>query len=326
MKINFTIALFAVFIGVLCAQHRVEYRQQLLLMGCSFEFTVIDEDTSLCRAALDTAIAEVLGIESLVSSWKSTSETSRINAHAGKGSIAIHPELYALIQRAQKVSKLSQDAFSLCFGSVYHLYNFNKTILELPHRDTLAFYRTLTSSNNIVLEGNSTLALNKDCKIGFGAIAKGYAADRVKLKLQAMGIEHACINASGDLTVWGNNKEGKAWSIGISDPKDPEKLLLQLSLENTAIVTSGDYENYFLTPDGTRYSHIIDPRTCIPVRNRLSVSVISPSTEFSDALATAICVLGVEEGLALVNRLKDVEALIIDQNHEIYYSDHIDHH
>lgn len=307
------------------SQKWVEYRQEILLMGCSFEFTIVDQDSVLCRTALAEAIAEVTRIENLVSSWKATSETSKVNRHAGKGNIRIDAELYQLIARSKKVSTLTGDAFSICFGAVYHLYDFKKSILALPPIDSLAYYKTLTLSSNIGLEEDNCVILTAFSKIGFGAIAKGYAADRVKEKLKALGVQNACINASGDLTVWGKNIEGKAWSIGITDPINKAAILLKLNLENTSIVTSGDYENYFETADGTRYSHIIDPRTCLPVTNRLSVSVISPSTEFSDALATAICVMGVEKGLTLVNKLKGVEVVIIDQNHEVYFSDHLDH-
>lgn len=308
------------------SSHLVEYRQSILLMGCSFEFVVVDIDTSVCKTAIDSAIHEVIRIENLVSSWKASSETSKINRNAGKGNLVIDSELYQLIARSQKVSQLTEDAFSICFASVYHLYNFNKDTVQLPEEDSLAFYKKLTLSNNISLSENHQIALTAFSRIGFGAIAKGYAADRVKAKLLNMGIKNACINASGDLTVWGTNLEGKPWTIGITDPRSKDEILLKLSLDQSSLVTSGDYEKYFLSTDGTHYSHIIDPRTCLPVKNRLSVSVISPSTEFSDALATAICVLGLEKGMALVNQLKDVEAVIIDQNHEVHFSNHIDHY
>jgi len=325
MRLLLTITLFTIFGLNLFSQSKVEYRQTLLLMGCTFEFVVVDQDTNLCKAALDTAIAEVRRIENLVSSWKETSETSRINRHAGKGIIKIDKELYHLISRAKKVSDLTADAFSICFGSVYHLYDFNGQTLKLPTQDSLDYYKKLTGSDNLSLKENSQVQLESDSEIGFGAIAKGYAADKVKEKLLAMGIKHACINASGDLTVWGLNKDGESWKIGISDPLNSNDILLQLKLDNSSIVTSGDYEKYFLGSDGAHYSHIIDPRTCLPVKTRLSVSVISASTEFSDALATAISVIGVKKGLALVNKLKGVEAVIIDQNHEVYYSNTIDH-
>ncbi len=325
MRLLLTILLSLFLNATIFPSPLVEYHKRLLLMGCSFEFTVIHEDSSLCKTALTTAIQEVERIENLVSSWKHTSETSRINQKASTDSIKIDNELYQLIARSKKVSQLTKEAFSICFASVYHLYNFERDTIDFPSIDSLQHYRKLTSSNNIFLKENNFIQLSAFSKISFGAIAKGYAADRVKAKLISLGIKNACINASGDLTVWGKNIDGKAWNIGITNPQNKETILLQLPLDNNSIVTSGDYENYFLTKDGEHHSHIIDPRTCLPVTNRLSVSVISSSTEFSDALATAICVMGIEEGLALVNKLKRVEAIIIDQNHEVYYSRHIMH-
>jgi len=154
-------------------------------------------------------------------------------------------------------------------------------------------------------------------KIGFGAMGKGYAADKAKAIMQAMeGIEGGLVNAGGDLIAWGNSGPTKSWNIKIADPKDKQKMLAYIKLQNQAVVTSGDYEK-FVQFDGIRYAHIIDPRTGYPTTGIKSVTVISRDAEVSDALATAVFVMGKETGLSLMNDIKGVEGLIVTDEDQL---------
>ena len=153
-------------------------------------------------------------------------------------------------------------------------------------------------------------------RISFAAIGKGYAADRVKSLLVNKGIQSGVINASGDLTAWGRNEDGSPWKVGIADPNDPTKIVLWIPIENASVATSGDYEQYFMR-DGIRYSHTIDPKTGHPVTGIKSVTIVSPSAELSDALATAVFVMGKDVGMNFIEQLPHTHAVIIDEKNKI---------
>ena len=286
-------------------------------MGSRFELIASDKNQERAWYAIQAAEVEISRIETMISSWQEDSYTSEINRKAGKEAVWVPDEMYQLIARAQKVSELTQGAFSLAFGSVYHLYDFSKAEVTLPPDSTITTYLPLTDYRNILLNPDNQTILLKypGMKIGFGAIGKGYAADQAKSVMLKMGIFAGCINAGGDLTTWGSRPDGSEWNIGISDPKEKATILAYLPAKNKAIVTSGDYEKYFLYK-GERYSHIVDPRTCRPVQEISSTTVICPSAELADALATAVCVLGKQDGLALIDKLSGIEAIIVGQNGE----------
>jgi thiamine biosynthesis lipoprotein len=159
-------------------------------------------------------------------------------------------------------------------------------------------------------------------KIGFGAIGKGYAANRAKKLMQSMGIENGVVNASGDLISWGNQADGREWSIAISDPKDKHKTIGWLNVSNQAVVTSGNYEK-FVEFDCVRYSHIINPRTGMPATGTKSVTIICPDAEIADALATSVFILGENDGIELINKLNGIECFLITDKDELKNSQNL---
>ena len=138
-----------------------------------------------------------------------------------------------------------------------------------------------------------------------------------------MGIEHGMVNAGGDLIAWGKQENGKPWQIGIADPSGEKEYIAWLTINDMSVVTSGNYEKYVII-NGERFGHIINPKTGWPVSGIKSVTLISPDAELSDALATSVFVLGVEDGMNLVNRLKSVDCLIIDDQNKIWTSDNLE--
>lgn len=175
--------------------------------------------------------------------------------------------------------------------------------------------------NIVINKEEQTIFLpNKGMKIGFGAIGKGFAADQVKQLMISKGVIGGIINASGDLTTWGGTQvSGKKWMVGISNPLDAEKIFSWLPIVDSSVATSGNYEKYIIFK-GEKYSHIIDPRTGWPSKGVKSVSVFSKKAELSDALATSVFVMGVETGLSVIEQLKGVEVIIVDQNNQIHKS------
>jgi len=160
-------------------------------------------------------------------------------------------------------------------------------------------------------------------KLGLGGIGQGYIADKVKDLLKSKGCHSGLVNVSGDINSWGKQPDGSLWTVGIINPMNKNKVFATFPLEDSAVETSGSYEK-FVTFNGIRYAHIIDPRTGYPAQGVVSVSVFAKQTEIADALATGIFVLGVNVGLDLVNQLKGIECIIVDDKGKIHYSKGID--
>jgi thiamine biosynthesis lipoprotein len=173
-----------------------------------------------------------------------------------------------------------------------------------------------------LLDNQEVYLKRKGMRIGFGAIGKGYAADCVKKLWMNAGVTSGVVNASGDLTAWGVQPDGSPWKVGIADPDNPQSIIMWLPVDNASVATSGNYEQFF-DYKGIRYSHNIDPVTGLPARFLKSVTIVSPSAELSDALATAVTIMGVEVGMNFVNQLPQVHCVIIDEQHKVFTSEKI---
>jgi len=294
-------------------------------MGNRFEFTVNTEDTELGNVAIDTAISEVSRIEELLSTFKDTSQTNEINQFAGIKPVKVDPEVFELIKRSIKISEITQGAFDITYGSIdKSLWNFDTKMTSLPDKDTALRSVSLINYRNIVLDDkHGTVMLKREgMRIGFGGIGKGYAADKAMHLLKRLGIESGIVNAAGDLVTWGTQLDGSPWTIGIADPDQKTKPFSALNISNMAIATSGSYEKY-ATIGGKKYSHTIDPKTGLPVSGIKSVSIICPSAELADALATPVMVMGTKVGLNLIDQMQQVASVIIDDNDRLYTSKNI---
>jgi thiamine biosynthesis lipoprotein len=296
------------------------------LMGSDFELVACGEDTRALHKLLQEGIAEIQRLEELLTEFKDTSQTSLINRNAGIIPVTVDEEVYRLIGRCIRLSELSQGAFDIAAGAFKSLYQFKAGNQQLPGKHQLKDMLRITGFRNIELgENNQVFLRKKGMKIGFGAIGKGYAADKVKALWTASGLESGVINASGDLTAWGNQPDGTPWRIGIADPDKQDQVLLWLPVEQASVATSGNYIQYF-EANGIRYSHNIDPRTGLPARFLKSVTIISPGAELSDALATAVTVMGIETGLHFLDQLPGVHGIIVDEHHRVFTSQKIKNH
>jgi thiamine biosynthesis lipoprotein len=186
---------------------------------------------------------------------------------------------------------------------------------SLPDAETAKKSVALINYENIILdESEKTVFLKqKGMRIGFGGIGKGYAAEMAKRKLIANGVESGIVNASGDLSAWGYQENGEAWTIGIANPNLRNDIFSTFKITNTAVATSGNYEKFVMI-DGKRYSHTIDPKTGFPVSGIKSVTIIAENAEIADALATPVTVMGIEVGLDFINQLQHIGCIIIDDN------------
>ncbi|WP_204743227.1 FAD:protein FMN transferase [Pseudocnuella soli] len=301
------------------------YKSSALLMGNSFQITVLATDEAYAQQCIAAAIAEIRRIEALLTTFNEDSETARINQNAGLKPVAVSGEVFDLISRSQKIAQLTQGAFDLSYGSVdKSLWNFDVHMTALPDPAIAKKSVRLINYRNIILDDKrkTVFLKEKGMRIGFGGIGKGYAADKAKALLQRMGIESGVVNAAGDMATWGLDPQGAPWTVGIADPDKKGAVFSALNISNAAIATSGSYEK-FATINGKRYSHTIDPKTGLPVSGIKSVSIISASAELADAMATPVMVMGVQAGLYLINQLKNMACIIIDDQNQLYTSNNI---
>lgn len=300
------------------------FKRTLKLMGSRFEITVVAETETEANNFIDEAVAEITRIEKLISSWDSDSETSAINTQAGIKPVKVSSELFKLIERAIRLSKLTDGAFDISYASMDKIWKFDGSMAEMPSEEIIKASVAKVGFQNIELDKNaSTVFLkNKGMKIGFGAIGKGYAADQAKDLLIKKDVSAGIINASGDMNTWGKQPGGDFWKVAITNPMNKNKAFALLPITEGAVVTSGDYEK-FVNFNGLRYSHIIDPRTGYPATGIISATVFAPKAELADALATSIFVMGIDVGLDRINQLPKIECIIIDDKGNIHKSENI---
>lgn len=300
-------------------------KKVLKLMGNRFEITVVDEDPSWADERITDAVEEIKRIERLFTTFDESSQTNLINRNAGIAPVKVDSEVYDLIQRSKKISTLTQGAFDITYGSIdKRLWNFDKTMTSLPDPQSAKQLVRLINYRNVILNENDCTVFLKEkgMRIGFGGIGKGYAAEKAKSLLQQKGVKSGIINAAGDLTAWGYQPNGKPWTIGIADPNTTRQAFSFLEITNTSIATSGNYEK-FVFIDGKKYSHTIDPKTGLPVRGIKSVTIICPNAEIADAMATPVMIMGITTGLNLLNQMKGIAGIIIDDNNKIYKTKNI---
>jgi len=316
---------FLILLISLSAFSQENFKRNLLLMGSRFDITVVASNGKDGNILIDTAIAEISRIENLISSWNPKSQTSLINANAGVKPVKVANELFDLIERSIAISKLTNGAFDISYASMDKIWKYDGSMQQMPSKGDIVQSVGKVGYQNILLnkENNTVFLKNKGMKIGFGAIGKGYAADKAKALLIGKGVKAGIINASGDLNAWGKQANGKDWMVAITNPLNKKKAFSWLPIHNAAVVTSGNYEK-FVKFNGIRYSHIIDPRTGYPSTGIISVTIFTSNAEFADAISTSIFVMGVETGLNFVNQLKGVECIIVDEKNKVITSKNIE--
>lgn len=303
----------------------IEYKQVARLMGNTFEITVVAEEKTWAMAKINKAIDEIRRIEHLLTTFNEQSQANQINAMAGIGPVKVDREVFELIKRSLKISAVTNGAFDITYGSVdKRLWNFDRNMTQLPDPETARRTVRLINYKNVILdEENGTVMLKeKGTRIGFGGIGKGYAADKAKALLLKEGVKSGIVNASGDLITWGTQANGKSWTIGIAHPDDARHAFSYLDISNLAIATSGNYEKYVMI-GGKKYSHTINPATGMPATGIKSVTIISPYAEIADAMATPVMIMGVRAGLDLINQIKHLGCIIVDDDNIIYSSKNI---
>jgi len=300
-------------------------KKECKLMGNRFELSVVTDDELWGNETIEKGIGEIQRIEKLLTTFSDDSETNHVNQQAGIMPVKVSRETFDLIQRSIRISDITQGAFDITYGSIdKRLWNFDQQMTALPDRALAKKMVRLINYRNIELDTEKCTVFLKEkgMRIGFGGIGKGYAAEQAKIIMKEAGAESGVVNASGDLTTWGRQPNGQAWTVGIVNPNVKNEVFSYMSISDMAVATSGNYEKYVMI-GGKKYSHTIDPRTGYPVTGIKSVTIITTNAEIADAMATPVMIMGIRTGLDMINQIKNIEAVIIDDDDRIYTSNNI---
>ncbi len=318
-KLLLTISLAFFFIagcrGVGLDPEQRVFRETRFLLGTTVEITIRGEEEVWARKATEQAFREIEKIHNLMNPFQEDSEISRLNREGAQRPIEVGPDTFRVIRKSLRLSELSHGAFDITVAPLLQLWDSVRKRKQLPGQEELQEILVLVNYQNILIdeEKKTVKFREKGMSLNLGGIAKGYAVDKAVEKLRYWGIERAIINAGGDLYLLGRPPERDFWVIGLKHPRRRGAILGTVKARDEAIVTSGDYEDYFIL-DGQRFSHLLDPRRGKPVEGMLSVTILAENTLKADGLSTAIFVLGPKKGLELANRLIGIEAIIVSED------------
>ncbi len=287
-------------------------------MGTRIHVELWAQERATGEAAIDAVLREMQRIDASMSTYKPQSEVSRVNAQAARAPMRISRELFDLLATAVEYSRLTDGAFDITYASVGFMYDFRRR--HRPTESQIEAALPAVNYRNLVLDRpRRTVYFSRPgVRIDLGGIAKGYAVDRGIAVLQQRGVGHALLSAGGDSRIIGD-RLGKPWIVGIRHPDHKEQVIARVPLADTAISTSGDYERYF-DENGVRYHHILDPATGHPASKARSATILAPTAMRTDGLSKTAFVLGPEAALAIVNRLEDVDAILVAPDGRVLYS------
>ena len=289
------------------------------IMGTRITVELWSDDKAKADEAIDALLEEMRHIDDSMSTYKPTSEVSRVNAKAADGPMRISKELFDLLTAAKEYSVITDGAFDITYASVGYMYDFRKHIRP----DEAQIDKALPAVNyrHVLLDPkNQTVQFSQQgVRIDLGGIAKGYSVDRGIDVLKSFGIARAYVSAGGDSRIIGD-RFGKPWMVGIRDPRKGEgEVISRIPLVDAAISTSGDYERFF-EENGVRYHHIIDPHTGHSASKVRSATVIGPYATRTDGLSKTAFVVGPEKAMEIYNRIDDIDAIIVKLDGTVIYS------
>lgn len=295
------------------------YTKTAEALGTVITITLYDTETKPMSDGELSGIAdrlfdETLRLEHIFSARLQDSELSRLNDTAADSPVNVSPELFSLMELSLEYCRMSEGALDISIGKLIKLWNIGSDTPHLPDKNEVAPYINRNGWKNIVTDKDDSTVSYTDGTVSadLGAIAKGYVGDVLKNLAEKLGISCAIFNLGGNIVTIGGRYTGGDWNISITDPLSESDYFASLSVNDMAVVTSGNYERYF-ERDGVRYHHILNPATGFPADNgTVSVTIIGPSSARCDALSTACYIMGRDDGLRLINSLDGYEAVFID--------------
>lgn len=310
--LSLAMALLAGCVAAQPVSQPVVSKRAQMHMGTLVTLTVVAPDTSVSDRAMRAGFDEIKRLEQLLSTWRPDSELSLVNAEAGHRPVQVSQETLALVIRSLEMAQLTGGGFNIALGPAVDAWSVTER-QYIPDDQELQQLKPLVDWTSIQINrAKQTIFLPRaGMRIDIGGIGKGYAADRVVEEMKRVGAMGGVVALSGDIKAFGVIPEQNGFPVGIRHPRHDGELIAIIELRDEAISTAGDYERFF-ERDGARYHHILDSQTLQPARTCQSVTIIAKEGTVADGLDTGIFVLGPEEGMALVESLPDVEAIIID--------------
>jgi thiamine biosynthesis lipoprotein len=296
-----------------------------MVMGTFARVVVVAADRDTANKCIEAAFTEIYKVDDLMSDFKSDSEISKVNRESFRRAIKVSDSTYEVLKRSVDFSKLTDGAFDVTIGPLVDLFRAAKKTETAPSEEEIAQAKAKVGFEKLILdETNKTVRFAiEGMRLDLGGIGKGYAVDKAFFAAQKAGATGAMVDIGGNIRCFGTAPKGKShWLIGLQDPKvekNPKSLfinengrdiLLTLKLTNESVATSGDYQQ-FVEINGKRYSHILNPHTGTSAEGLSSVTIITDNATDADALSTAVTVLGVEKGLALIGKLPNTEAILL---------------
>ena len=298
------------------------------LMGTIVKITIYDQ-VKEAESIFQKVFARISDIEDRMTINKGTekSEIIQLNKKAGKEYSKLSPDTFYVLEKGKYYSEISNGKYDITIGPLVKLWNIGTEEARLPEEIELNNTMPLVNYKNLILDKENLSAELKipGMIVDLGSIAKGYAADEAAKILEQAGIEHAIINLGGNILTLNTKPDSTYWRLGLQDPLKPRGDYMGIiMLNDQALVSSGIYERYFEL-NGKRYHHILNPKTGYPEENSiLSVSIITKDSIDADGLSTAIFLLGLEEGMQIIEDLPNTEAIFITSDKKVYYSSGID--
>jgi thiamine biosynthesis lipoprotein len=292
-------------------------------MGSTLTLTAWTSDEPAAKRTFDEVFAEFTRLETFMSTWIPESEVSRVNREAGVRPVAVSAEVREVLKTARQMSEWTGGKFDVTFGALSGLWKFDHDqdntipdMREVQRRLPLVDYRAIQIDD----AAGTVFLARKGMSLHLGGIGKGYAIDRAAAIFRGRGLRDFMIQSGGDMYVAGENDE-RPWRLGIQDPRGgaATRSFAELDLSDGTFSTSGDYERAFLK-NGRRYHHILDPATGEPARGSRSVTIVSTRAVLADGLSTGVFILGPDAGMALIERLPDVEGVIVSDKNEVLIS------
>jgi thiamine biosynthesis lipoprotein len=297
------------------------YRRNVYAMGDKFEISVVGNDHLLANEQINIAISEINRVEKLLSAFGDDSNIKQINRNAGIEPVKANGEIFRLIDRALQISELTHGAFDITYFTGNNVTGNDNALVENSPVKTAPYSVMQTNYQSVVLDAaKQTIFLKeKGMRIGFGANSKGYAADRAKYVLQMNGVNSGVINSGGDLLTWGTQPNHKPWTVAAADPDQRKQPFAHLNISDMAFATSVNAEKY-ASVSKKKFQSVANANKGFPVSEIKSVSIISPTAELSDAMASPVINIGVNAGMYLINQLNQIACIIIDDQNRVYTS------
>jgi thiamine biosynthesis lipoprotein len=292
-------------------------------MGTEIELTAWTADDARAKAAFAAVFGEFDRLDAMMSVWKDGSDILRLNAAAGDHAVPVNADTREVLRVAREVSDLTNGRFDVTFGALSGLWKFDNQDKDdsIPDRREVLKRLPLINYRDVEVDDRAGTAFlkRKGMRVNLGGIGKGYAVDRSVDILRRSGLHDFMIQAGGDMYV-GGRRGDRPWRLGIRDPRGPaDKSFAMLDLTDGTFSTSGDYERFFIK-DGRRYHHIIDLASGEPAGGSRSVTIVGVDATLADALSTGVFVMGPDAGMALIERLPNVEGVIVSAKNEVSIS------